>query len=408
MTVDSKVFKNAAPSDKAYRIFDGSGMYLEVMPTGAKYWRWKFRFGGKEKRLALGVFPEVSVAAARELCADARALLRRGVDPSAQRREQRLRNRVQSAETFGIVKAEWLKSRRAALADITIAKAEWLLGLVSVLDHRPMRDITAPELLAALRKIEARGTNETAHRARAKVSQVFRFAIATGRADRDPTLDLRGALDPVVSRSHPAITDPAKVAELMRALHGYIGQPVTAAALKLSPLLFVRPGELRAMEWAEIDFAGKVWRIPAGKMKMREGHVVPLPSQAITVLRDLQPLTGHRRYVFPSLRTADRPMSENTVSAALRRLGYDGDTMTAHGFRALASTRLNEMGWPPDVIERQLAHAERNKVRAAYNRAQYMPERHEMMQAWADYLDALRNGGNVVAIASKRASGNRR
>ncbi|HEY6816248.1 MAG TPA: site-specific integrase, partial [Croceibacterium sp.] len=259
-------------------------------------------------------------------------------------------------------------------------------------------EIGPPQVLAALRKIEAKGNIETAHRVKQRIGQVFRYAIATGRATRDPTADLRGALAPVVTRSHAAITDPADVGDLLRALHGYVGQPATSAALRLAPMLFVRPGNLRAMEWAELDLDGAMWRIPAGKMKMREGHAVPLPTQAVAILRELRALTGRSRYCFPSLRTSDRPMSENTVNVALRRLGFDRNTMTGHGFRALASTRLNELGWAPDVIERQLAHAERNKVRATYNRASYMAERTRMMQAWADYLNCLQSGSNVVAI----------
>jgi integrase len=233
------------------------------------------------------------------------------------------------------------------------------------------------------------------------MGQVFRYAIAHGTATRDPTADLRGALAPVVSKSHAAVTDPAQVADLLRALDGYAGQFATRCALRLAPLLFARPGELRHMEWSELDLDAAEWRIPARKMKMREAHVVPLSKQAVTILCELAPLTGRGRYVFPGIRAVAEPMSENTVNAALRRMGFDKATMTGHGFRAMASTRLNEMGWPPDVIERQLAHAERNKVRAAYNRAQYMAERRAMMQAWADYLDQLKAGANVIAFKRK-------
>ena len=261
--------------------------------------------------------------------------------------------------------------------------------------------LRAPEVLAILKRIEARGANETAHRVKARIGQVFRYAIAHGTATRDPSADLRGALAPVVSKSHAAITDPAMVADLLRALDSYAGQLATRGALRLAPLVFARPGELRHAEWSEFDLDAAEWRVPAHKMKMREAHVVPLASQALAILRELQPLTGRGRYLFPGLRTAGEPMSENTVNAALRRLGFDKDTMTGHGFRAMASTRLNEMGWQPDVIERQLAHAERNKVRAAYNRAQYMAERRKMMQAWADYLDTLKLGGNVVPMTRK-------
>ena len=297
--------------------------------------------------------------------------------------------------------AEWLDKQRPALATVTATKAEWLLSLVPNLDPLPLGDITPPMILSALRRIEAKGQHETARRVKQRIGQVFRYAVAHGRAERDPTVDLRGALTPVKSTPHAAITDPAKMGDLLRALDGYSGQPATAAALKLGPLLFVRPGELRRMEWAELDLDGAEWRIPADKMKMREAHIVPLASQAVNMLRELRPLTGRSRFCFPSLRTADRPMSENAINAALRRMGFDGDTMTGHGFRAMASTRLNELGWAPDVIERQLAHAKRNNVRAVYNRTQYMAERRKMMQAWADNLDAWRTNANVVPIKRK-------
>lgn len=402
-TLTATAIRNAKPADKTRKLFDGGGLYLEIAPTGSRYWRMKYRYGGKEKRLALGTYPAVTLAAARRGRDAARALLREGRDPMAERKADKLRRRLSDAETFGAVAAEWLDRQRAKLAPVTITKAQWLLGLASDIDDRPIAELTPPEVLALLRKIEAKGHHETAHRVKTRIGQVCRYAIATGRAQRDPTADLRGALTPVAVTSRAAVTDPAQVADLLRAIDSYTGQPGTVAALKLAPLLFARPGNLRAMEWTEIDLDAGQWRIPAGKMKMREGHIVPLAPQAVAILRELQPLTGHGRYCFPSLRTPNRPMSENTVNAALRRLGYDKDTMTGHGFRALASTRLNEMGWPPDVIERQLAHAERNKVRAAYNRAQYLAERQKMMTAWADYLDELRsNSGKVVAFKRKR------
>lgn len=270
--------------------------------------------------------------------------------------------------------------------------------LFPYLGSRRAADITAPELLAALRRVEARGIHETTHRVKQRAGQVFRYAVATGRAERDPSADLKGALAPVVSRNHAALTRPDEIAELLRAIAGYQGHAVASAALKLAPLVFVRPGELRRMEWQELDLDAAEWRIPASKMKMREAHIVPLSRQAVAILRELEPLTGRGQYVFPSVRTASRPMSENTLNAALRRLGYTKEQMTAHGFRAMASTRLNEMGWDADVIERQLAHAERNKVRAAYNRAQYLTERRRMMQAWADHLECLKAGASVVPI----------
>jgi len=400
MLTDTAI-RNAKPQAKPRRLADGGGLYLEISPAGGKLWRLKYRIAGKEKRLALGQYPDTGLQAARALRDDARRLLANDTDPGEVRRAQKAEQAKAAANTFGAVAAEWLAKQRPSMAAVTRAKAEWQVRLALPLHARPLVEITAPEVLALLRKIEATGTNETAHRVKARIGQVFRYAIATGRAERDPTTDLRGALAPVVSTPRAAVTDPAQVGDLLRALAGYLGQPTTAAALRLSPLLFARPGNLRAMEWAELDLVAGDWRIPAGKMKMREAHVVPLSSQAVAILRELQPLTGAGRYVFPGLRTPGRPMSENTVNAALRRLGFDKDTMTGHGFRALASTLLNEQGWAPDVIERQLAHAERNKVRAVYNRAQYLPERRKMMQAWADYLDALRNGADVVPIKRK-------
>lgn len=408
-TLTAVAVRNAKPAEKPLRLFDGGGMYLEVMPSGARYWRMKYRHAGKEKRLALGVFPEVSLAQAREKRDTARQALQAGRDPGAERRAQKVRRVIAVGSTFEAVSKEWMASQRKKLAPATFAKSQWLLDQVMPwLGSRPIGEIEPPELLAALKRIEARGANETAHRTKDKCGQVFRYAIAHGLASRDPTADLRGALAPIVRTSRAAITDPSKVGALLRALDGYAGQHVTRCALRLAPLLFVRPGELRAMEWAELDLDAAEWRIPAHRMKMREAHVVPLAAQSVAILQELHPLTGRGRFCFPSLRSPGAPMSENTVNAALRALGFDKDTMTGHGFRAMASTRLNELGWPPDVIERQLAHAERSKVRAAYNRAQYMAERVKMMQAWANYLDALRTGAKVVPIkrkASKQTMG---
>ncbi|HEY5780340.1 MAG TPA: integrase arm-type DNA-binding domain-containing protein [Lysobacter sp.] len=391
-TLTAVTIRNAKPSDKTQRLFDGGGLYLEVAPNGSRYWRMKYRHAGKEKRIAFGVYPEVSLSEARVKRDAARAAIREGRDPSAERRANKLRAVLSAETTFEAIGREWLAAQKRKLAASTFAKSEWMLGdnVFPWLGSRPIAEIDAPELLAILRRIEARGAHETAHRTKEKCGQVFRYAIATGRASRDPSADLRGALAPIVRTSRAAVTDPGLMGDLLRAIDGYTGQFATRCALRLAPLLFVRPGELRHAEWREMDLDAAVWRIPAHKMKMRETHTVPLSPQALAILRELEPLTGRGRYLFPSLRTPAEPMSENTVNAALRRLGYDKDTMTGHGFRAMASTRLNEMGWTPDVIERQLAHAERNKVRAAYNRAQYLAERKKMMAAWADYLDQLR------------------
>lgn len=396
--------RNAKPGNKVQRLFDGRGLYLEVSPAGGRYWRMKYRHASKEKRLALGVYPEVTLAEARELRDRARAAIRAGRDPSAERKAERRDAALSADNTFEGVARAWLAAQRKKLSTATFNKAVRTLeaNVFPWLGARPIAEIDPPEALAVLKRIESRGANETAHRVKARMGQVFRYAIAHGNATRDPTADLRGALAPVVSTSHAAVTDPDAVADLLRALDAYAGQLPTCCALRLAPLVFARPGELRHAEWTEFDLDAGEWRIPAHKMKMREAHVVPLSSQAVAILRELEPLTGRGRYLFPGIRTATEPMSENTINAALRRMGFDKGTMTGHGFRAMASTRLNEMGWAPDVIERQLAHAERNKVRAAYNRASYMAERRKMMQAWADYLDQLKSGaGKVVAFKRK-------
>lgn len=392
--------RQAKPEAKPYNLYDTGGLYLTVAPTGAKWWRMKYRHAGKEKRMGIGAYPETSLADARAKRDTARAAIREGRDPAAERRADKLRAVLSAETSFEAIAREWLETQRKTLSASTFKKAEWTL-LTQVcpwIGSQPITEVDAPALLSVLRRIEARGARDTAHRTKERCGQVFRYAIATGRASRDPSTDLRGALAPPLRKSRAAVTDPAKVAALLRDIDGYKGQFQTCCALKLAPLVFVRPGELRRAEWAEFDLDAAEWRIPADKMKMREEHVVPLAPQAVAIVRELQPLTGRGRYLFPSLRTPLEPMSENTINAALRRLGYDRDTMTGHGFRAMASSRLNEMGWKPDVIERQLAHAERNKVRAAYNRAQYMDERRRMMTAWADYLDQLKAGGNVVAF----------
>jgi integrase len=271
-------------------------------------------------------------------------------------------------------------------------------GIFPWLGAKPIREIAAPDLLAALRRIEERGAIETAHRTKQACGQVFRYAVATGRAERDPTGDLRGAIPPANGKRFATITEPKAVGKLLRAIEGYEGSFIVRCALRLAPLVFVRPGELRTAEWAEFDLERAEWRIPGEKMKMKSPHMVPLSRQALEVLGELHPLTGSGRYLFPGERSKDRPMSSNTVNAALRRMGYGSDEMTGHGFRAMACSILNEQGWNPDAIERQLAHAERSKVRAAYLRSEYLDERRRMMQAWADYLDGLKNGAEVIAI----------
>ena len=396
MPLTAAAIQAAKPREKAYKLFDQGGLFLLVHPNGGRYWRLKYRMHGREKLLALGTFPDVSLAKARARRDDARKLIADSTDPSVVKQTEK----TASAETFKAVALEWLAKQNLAAA--TIEKAKWTFEqlLFPELGDRPIRHIKAPELLAALRKLESRGKIETAHRTKQRASQIFRYAIATGRAEHDPAADLRGALAPLEVEHRAAITDPKRVGELLRAIDEYAGQPSTHYALKLAPYVFLRPGELRGAEWSEIDFDNAEWRIPAERMKMREVHIVPLARQAIVVLRDIQPLTGTGRFVFPSLRTNTRPISEGTLNAALRRIGFSKEEMTGHGFRTMASTLLNEQGWHPDLIELQLAHAERNKIRAAYNRAQRLDERRKMMQAWADYLDGLRTISNVVPIKS--------
>jgi integrase len=397
--------RSLKPRDKVYRVADSDGLCIEVHPSGARYWRYRYRFVGKAKMQSLGVYPEVTLAEAREALQGARKALRGGEDPIQQRQRDEQARRIAGANTFEAVAREWLQQQEKRLATTTYDKAEWMLEQFAFpwVGARPISEIDAPEMLALLRRIEERGKLETAHRVKQRCSQIFRYAIATGRATRDPCPDLRGALASPKTEHHASITDPNELGHLLKALDGYKGNLVTAAALRLAPLVFVRPGELRHAEWAEFDLEEAQWRIPGAKMKMGETHLVPLSQQAVAILRELQPLTGKGRYVFPGVRSSARPMSENTVLAALRRLGYTNDQMTGHGFRSTASTRLHEMGWNSQVIERQLAHAERNKVKAAYNYAEYLPERRRMMQAWADYLDGLKSSkvvqGNFGRVA---------
>ncbi len=409
MALSVLAIRNATPKDKPYRLTDGGGLYLEIQPNDSRYWRFKYRLHGKEKRLALGVYPEVSIAEAPAGRDAARKQLRDGCDPGTVKKTQRLTARKTAELTFGGIALELMAKERHELSDSTYSKKQWILDelLLPWLRNRPIAEIDAPELLAALRRTESRNRLESAQRAKQLAGAVFRYAIITGRATRDPSADLRGALKTPVTKNRPAVTDPRKVGDLLRSIHRYSRQPTTCAALKLAPLLFVRPGELRAAEWAEFSFdvAGdgsykdpSVWRLPAQRTKMREEHVVPLPTQAVAILQWTHRHTGSGRYVFPGLRSRARPMSNNTLNAALRNLGYDKDTATAHGFRAMASTLLNEQGYPPDIIEKQLAHAERNKVRAAYNCASYPDKRREMMQHWADYLDGLRLGADIIPL----------
>lgn len=393
--------KNAKSKDKPYKLSDGGRLYLEVMPTGSKLWRMKFqRANGKESRLAFGRYPEISLAEARERRTAARRLADEGIDLADHRDAQKAAKAIQTANTFEAVAREWLDKNKDGWAKSHFDKIVGRLenDVFPHLGGKPVATITAPELLAVIRRIENRGVLETAHRALANTGQILRYAVATGRAERDPSGDLRGALPSVKSRrTHfAAVTEPKQVAELLRALDGYQGTPTVRAALRLAPLVFVRPGELRAAEWTHIDLEAAEWRYTV--TKTNTPHIVPLSTQAVAILKELQPLTGNGRYVFPSPRSKERPMSDNAILSAMRRMGIDKAEMSGHGFRALARTILDEvLGERVDLIEHQLAHAVRDPNGRAYNRTAHLAERKRMMQRWADYLDAIKQGGNVVA-----------
>lgn len=389
---DARV-RNVKAGEKPIKLSDGGGLFLLVQPNGAKGWRLAYRFEGKQKLLSLGIYPAVTLKDAREKREELKRQLAKGIDPSA------VRKAVKWAEgdTFEALAREWFNKFSASWAKGHAEKIIRRLerDIFPWIGKRPTKEISPPELLAVLRRIEARGAVETAHRAMQNCGQIFRYGIATGRAERDPAADLRGAIPPTKVQHHPSVKDPKAIAKLLKAIDGYEGTIVARCALQLAPLVFVRPGELRHAEWSEIDLELADWRIPAAKMKMKEPHIVPLSSQACAILEELRPLTGQGKYVFPGVRGPKRPMSENTVNAALRRLGYEKDEMTGHGFRSIASTTLHELGWPSAVIERQLAHGERNKVKAAYNFAEHLAERRKMMQAWANHLDQLKNASKA-------------
>jgi integrase len=398
MPLNDSSVKAAKPSAKPRKLFDEKRLFLLVAPNGSKLWRIKYRFAGKDQLLSLGAYPEVSLKQAREKRQKIREQVAAGIDPSAARKAASAA--LAGEGSFEALAREWHRQFSPGWTAEHAGRIWRRLesDLIPWLGKRPVNALEAPELLACLRRIQARGALESAHRGLQTLSQIFRYAVATGRALRDPTADLRGALPPARVTHFAAITDPKVIGVLLRDLDGYQGSFTVRCALQLAPLLFVRPGELRQAEWEEFDLTAMEWRIPAHKMKMRFQHIVPLSRQALAILADLRALTGHGQYLFPGLRTAARPMSENTINAALRRLGYDQSQMTGHGFRTVASTLLNEMGWHRDAIERQLAHAEKDGTRAAYCRAEHLPERRRMMQAWSDYLDGLKQGGAVIPI----------
>ena len=395
-----KEIDSAKPKPKPYKLADGLGLYLEIMPTGAKYWRLKYRIGGKEKRLAFGVYPEVRPPEARDKAKTARDLIRAGNDPSEAKKAVKRNTEIANASTFEIVARDWMDGRKTQVEPgqyiKTLSRME--NDVFPWMGKRPISEIDAPEILVLLRRIDSRGARYTAHKVRSEISRVFRYAIATGRAKGDPAKDLIGAIPPAAQTHFASITDPAKVAEMLRAFDGFSGTFAVLCALKLAPMLFVRPGELRRAEWAHCDLEKAEWRYFITKTKTE--HLVPLATQAVAVLRELHALTGQGRYVFPGARTAAVPMSDAAINAALRRLGYDTRTeITGHGFRAMARTILHEeLGIKPEVIEHQLAHKVPDALGSAYNRTKFIKERVAMMQVWADYLDKLKVGADVIPI----------
>lgn len=391
MPLSDAAIRRAKPSEKPQKLSDGGGLYLLLQPAGARYWRLKYRFGGKEKLLAVGVYPEVSLALARQRREDARKLLAKGIDPGEHRKAVAAARAELGANTFEVIAREWL-GKRDWVASYRVKVEAWFVNDVFPwIGSRPAAELEAPDFLAVARRVERRGAIESAHRILQNCGQVMRYAIATGRAKRNPVADLKGALAPAPDNNFAAVTDPKELGPLLRAMHGYQGTAVVQAALQLAPMVFLRPGELRMAKWDEFDLPSKTWTIPADRMKMRRPHMVPLSKQALAVLAEIQPLTSRSVYVFPSARSRDRPMSSNAILAALRRMGYEVGTVTGHGFRATARTILDEvLGFRPDIIEHQLAHEVKDPNGRSYNRTAHLPERRRMMQEWADYLDKLR------------------
>jgi integrase len=404
MPLTNTAVMNVKPESKARKLADEKGLFLLVHPNGSKYWRLKYRFGGREKLLALGVYPDVSLANARDRRDEARKLLANGVDPGEVKKATKAAGIEKAANSFEVVTREWYTKNKPAWnsghGERIIRRLE--RDIFPWIGNKPIADLTAPDLLSTVRRIESRGALETAHRALQNCGQVLRYAVATGRALRDVSADLKGALPSPRETHLAAVTEPAKVAPMLRAFDGYSGSFVTKCALRLAPLVFVRPGELRKAEWADIDLEAAEWRYTVTKTDTP--HLVPLARQAVEILKELQPLTGHGKYVFPSARTSERPMSDNAVLSAMRRMSIGKDEMTGHGFRAMARTILDEvLGVRPDFIEHQLAHAVRDPNGRAYNRTAHLEERRKMMQLWADYLDKLKAGAEVVPINGKVA-----
>jgi integrase len=399
MALSDLEIRQAKPRDKEWKLTDGGGLYVLIRPNGSKLWRFKYRSLGKEQKLSFGAYPETSLKEARLRRDEARVEIGRGGNPALRRRQAKIEAAIRAGDTFEMVAREYVaKCEAEEFATATLLKANWFISLLSRdIGHRPVAEITPHEMLLALKRIERGGRRETARRARSFASRVFRFAVATLRAQHDPCAPLKGALTAPVPRHYAAITDPDALGGLLRSIDHYQGNHITIFALKIAPHVFVRPGELRHAEWPEFDLEKAVWRIPAGKMKTRRDHAVPLSKQVQELLVDLGRLEGMRGYVFPALHTRLRPMSENTINASLRRMGYSGDEMTGHGLRSTASTLLNESRlWSEDAIERALAHQDRNSVRGIYHRGQHWEERVRMAQWWSDYLDELRGGAVVI------------
>lgn len=419
MKLTDTAIKAAKPREKPYKLFDGEGLYLLINPDGSRWWRLKYRYGGKEKLLALGTYPGTGLKKARDKRDDARNLLDDDIDPNAHRKAEKAARADRDAGSFEVVAREWhaKQSETWAAGHSERVLRRLVLYVFPRIGGEPIGSVTGPQLLDVLRRIEARGTVETAHRVKESLGAIFRYAVATHRATHDPSAALKGALATAQNKSYAAITEPKQVGELLRAIRGYSGAEVTRCALQLLPLVFVRPGELRAARWEEFEFdvtppqpgekpkhPDPQWRIPAARMKMREQHLVPLSTQAVAILRELHARTGPEGYLFPNVRGKSNYMSPNTINAALRNLGYTSEQHTGHGFRHMASTLLHERGYKSELIERQLSHGDRNPMRAAYNFAEYLPERRKMMQEWADYLDGLAKGADVVNIgAAKKA-----
>jgi integrase len=407
MALTDVALRNAKPRSKPYKLSDAHGLHALIQPNGSVLWRLKFRIAGKEKKLALGVYPNVTLMKVRELAAAARKRLDDGRDPAAEKQAAKIAKALSAENTFASVAEELIAKREAeGVSPVTAAKARWLVARFGdAFTKRPVAEIEPIELLAVLKTIERRGQLETARRAREFASRVFRYAIATARARRDIAADLRDAVTVPTVKHRAALIEPAAVGGLLRAIDGFNGQPSTMYALRLAPHVFTRPGELRRMEKTELVFDAAVWRIAAGKMKMRKGHDVPLSTQSVAIIKEALAVSGNGSYVFPAIGKAGRPLSENTINAALRRLGYSGDEMTAHGFRAMASSLLNESGkWSPDAIERALAHGDKDTVRGIYNRSAYWTERVQMAQWWSDHLDTLRTGAEVVPLRPAKTS----